>query len=65
VSSSDWPRGCEALICGSRSTVSVDRATTGLGWAGYEPGWASLGQAGLDTCQLLSVPRRTARLLSG
>jgi hypothetical protein len=52
VSSSDWPRGCESLTYGSRSMVSVDRATTGPRWAGSG---LDLGRAGPDTCQAVAV----------
>jgi hypothetical protein len=38
VSSSDWPKQSKSLTCGSRSTVNIDRATTGLGWAGTDMG---------------------------
>jgi hypothetical protein len=51
-------------LTGQRS-MGRDRASVGRVRAGYGPGWAGLGRAGPDTCQLLAVPRRVPDLKTG
>jgi hypothetical protein len=66
VSSTDWPRRCESLTCGSRSTVNidwskvnVDRATTGLGWARLRAG-LGLPRGELRHCHVAQMDSKQA-----